>query len=496
MLYLQLLQHQRKQMLRVIRSKYQWIGIVGLLLLAGYVAFLFMASGFVFREMLRQMNVSTRAVPFINEHLLTVFVSLFLLRFFLQRSPRLQIFPYLHLPITPGRLITFFQFQSLLSLHNLLPLLFFVPFWVRHMVFTWRIPLPGALCWMAGVLAVLIGSHYGNTYLRAIIDRNAQQFTGVAAVIASLIVLDYAADASVLAGISNSIFGTLLNGAWLMAALLALLAWSLILASTDALKNRLTAEEQAPDAAPSWLQLPFSTKRGTVGNLMLLEMKLMWRNKRPRMFFLSAVIFGMLYSGIMLFHAERFASPFTLAVIGVFASGMFTLNYGQLMFSWESGYYDGMLSRAHTPRDLVKAKLLLLQFATAAFFFISLPMFMLLAPHLVGLHVAFLFYNTGVTCTLMMLLAISNQKRVDLRRQAALLNYEGFSLAHFLWFVPTLVPPALLLYMAGTSQQAGLYVVTLAGLAGLMLTDKLNEVFARMLVRRKYVMASGFRNDH
>jgi hypothetical protein len=249
-------------------------------------------------------------------------------------------------------------------------------------------------------------------------------------------------------------------------------------------------------AGTEW-RLPFALERGPVVNLMLLEMKLMWRNKRPRVFFLSAVILGALYVFTMLLHVDRFSDPFSRSVIGIFASGIFTLNYGQLMFSWESTYYDGFLTRSHTARDLVKAKMLLLQLSAVVFFLFSAPLFLVLAPELLPFHVAFLSYNVGVTSVLIIALAISNQKRVDLSRGGMLLNYEGFSLAHFLWFIPTLIPPALILHGTSASPRAGLLMIGGIGLLGLATYRIWNRLFAHQLVRRKYVMASGFRRyDH
>ena len=46
----------------------------------------------------------------------------------------------------------------------------------------------------------------------------------------------------------------------------------------------------------------------------------------------------------MLAESNVFNTQAVSAVIGIFASGTFALNYGQLMFSWESTYFDGFLS--------------------------------------------------------------------------------------------------------------------------------------------------------
>ncbi len=54
-----------------------------------------------------------------------------ILRAFLQRTPGLEIRPYLHLPIHRTRIIHFLLLRSTLSFFNFLPLLVLVPFAIK-----------------------------------------------------------------------------------------------------------------------------------------------------------------------------------------------------------------------------------------------------------------------------------------------------------------------------------------------------------------------------
>lgn len=491
MLYASLLQHRRKRILRTVRSKYRWIAAFGLGLLGAYVAFVLAAAGFVFTEILQNVYPGADPAAFVNAHLLTVFAGLFLVRFFLQHTPGMPLTPYLHLPIPVAKLVRLFQIDALLSVHNLFPLLFLVPFWLRHVMP--EASAIGAAAWLTGSISLVALSHFGNVLLRIQMSGTSRGFIIAVASIAVLSLLDQIAGTTLVNQWSSALFGALAAGNGIIAAALGLGVVFLYVHSSRLLWKRLKASD-APAGKPimGW-NLPFVPERGPVVNLMLLELKLMWRNKRPRVFFLSAVILGVVYVLTMLLYVDRFSDPFSRSVIGIFASGIFTLNYGQLMFSWESTYYDGFLARAHTPRDLVRAKMLLLQFSSVVFFLLSAPLFLVLTPELLLFHVAFLSYNVGVTSVLIIALAISNQKRVDLGRSGMLLNYEGFSLAHFLWFVPTLVPPALILYGTASAPQTGLFVIGGLGLLGTAVYGFWHRLFARQLVRRKYVMASGFR---
>ena len=169
------------------------------------------------------------------------------------------------------------------------------------------------------------------------------------------------------------------------------------------------------------------------------------------------------------------------------------LNYGQLMFSWESSYFDGLLARNIRLDELVLSKLMLLQGSCLFFFLITLPVFIWLNPELLLLHVTFLFYNAGVTSVLMLALAVRNRRRVNISKSGSFFNYEGFSASHWLWIIPTITPPALLLHHLQSIQWTALLFIGGIGVTSLVLSRLWSIYFTRQLVDRKYVMATGFR---
>lgn len=223
---------------------------------------------------------------------------------------------------------------------------------------------------------------------------------------------------------------------------------------------------------------------------------MMWRSSRTRQYVLISIVVSTAYTALLLSDLNLFAQQrWMWALIGLFASGAFVLNYGQLMFAWESRYFDGMMARA-TPLDtMVQAKIMLLQGSCIALFLISLPLFIAMAPHLIPLHVAFLFYNAGITSGLMILLAVHNHKRVDLT-SGGFFEYEGFSAIHWLWMIPTVVPPALILMALPDRTHLAFSLIALLGLAGMLLSWPWSQALARRLTLRKHTMAAGFRHTH
>ena len=82
----------------------------------------------------------------------------------------MEIHPYLHLPLKRTQLVQYFQAASLVSLHNVYPLLFFVPFWARYVAGgPWGSAT--AWAWLTSLFVCLLLSHYLNTLIRIALDR-------------------------------------------------------------------------------------------------------------------------------------------------------------------------------------------------------------------------------------------------------------------------------------------------------------------------------------
>ncbi len=233
--------------------------------------------------------------------------------------------------------------------------------------------------------------------------------------------------------------------------------------------------------------------RSPIGNLIVLEMMMMWRNKRTKQYVLISIGVSTAYTALLLSDYNAIFGNVMAAAVGLFASGVFALNYGQLMFAWESRYFDGLLARKIQLQHMVLAKFMVLMGSCLGLFVLSLPLFFWLAPNLLMLHVAFLFYNAGVTSILMLALAVFNRKRVN-SAEGSFFNYQGFSLMHWLWIIPTILPPALLLFFLEATPETAMSFIAMLGLISMLLIWPWSMVLSRFLARRKYLMAAGFRS--
>jgi|GEM_PF-189502 len=471
------------------RQLFVWfiLGIMGL-----YVSFTLVTLGLFFDRFAFFIEPGADPVVLFNRYLLGALFGLFGIRFLFQRTPGVKIQPYLHLPIGRKQLVRFFQATSLFSIHNLYPLLFIVPFWYANIAGSY--PALGAAAWLIGLVLFLIASNYANLFIRSVLTRHENRFLVLMGMATILLYLDQLAHTYFVEHFSRSLFGGLLSLDLAPLLLLSILPIWMVFASDLLLRLRLQKPVEAIARPHTVIHLPFLEKAGPAGQLLLLEGRLMWRNRRPRHYLLISLLFSTLYLIFLLATPGDSGGLMVAAVIGLFASGGFAMNYGQLMFSWESAYFDGLLARNVSSSHLIRNKMFILQGSCVILFLISLPLFIWFRPDLIRLHIAFLFYNAGITSILVMFLALRNRQSLDLSKSGGFLNYEGFSAMHWLWFFPTALPPVILLVIFRMHPNTGLLLLGGLGGINLMLYTRWREYFTACLERRKYGMAAGFRN--
>ncbi len=489
-----LMRQQVRRLSRAARSPGQRLVTVIMGLFAVYMGFTLVVSALYFPVFARQMAAGVDPVELVNRHALPVLFGLFAMRFLFQKTPKVQLQPYLHLPIPRTQLVTFFAAASVVSAHNLFPLLFVVPFALAQLApeFSQR----AAWSWILGAFALLLASNFANLYLRTLLHRRERVFLSILGGFALVGLADEYTGAHLLRAVSSGLFTSLLRG-----DPVTLLAFGVFVASTAVLAGaallesiRTQSTENAPPRRAGRLH-ELAERWDVSGHLVWLELRLMWRNRRPRHYLLVSMLFSTVYLVFLLASPRAFGGFVFAAMMGLFASGGFVLNYGQLMFGWDSGYWDGLIGRNIRTRVMARSKVIVLQASCLVLFFVSLPLFLWLRPELVPLHVAFLFYNAGVTSQIVMELAVRNRDRVDLARTGGFFNYEGFSARHWLWFIPTALPPTLLIVALRDRPDLAWSALAIAGLAGLAVTEAWVQRHATLLDRSKYRMAAGFRRD-
>ena len=148
-----LIVHQFRRTVRSLSRPGERLVAIMVAILGLYMAFTLVVLGAYFPKFVLQFGVETGPLDLVNAQAIPVLFGLFGMRFLFQKTPRMQLQPYLHLPVPKGHLISFFVGATTLSLHNIFPLLFTVPLAIWHIAPNYG---PGpAFAWVFGGYAML-----------------------------------------------------------------------------------------------------------------------------------------------------------------------------------------------------------------------------------------------------------------------------------------------------------------------------------------------------
>ncbi len=230
---------------------------------------------------------------------------------------------------------------------------------------------------------------------------------------------------------------------------------------------------------------------GRAGEMMEMETKLILRNKRSRNMTYVFVMIS-LYP-FMSSVGDTYNSMDWFMFIAIFTTGGFTLTYGQLFLSWNSGHFDLLLTRMESIKEIFKAKyylqcaIIIAQTMILIFYGFYKTEYFLLMP-------AMMFYNLGFVLFLYMLLASYNSKKIDSNKGTAI-NHEGFSISLFLVVIPIMIVPIVLYHGCKFMgyPDLGIYLIALIGLVGFIFHHKLINISVALFKQNRYKIGTAFR---
>ncbi|MBK0403460.1 hypothetical protein I5M27_10725 [Adhaeribacter sp. BT258] len=416
------------------------------------------------------------------------------LRFFMQQVPVLAVQPYLHLPVKKSKLVHFVLGKSVLSFSNVLPLLVALPFAFQAVLPAYGL-LP-ALAWSAGFISLVLFNNFLNLYLKRQLTLKPVVFLLLAAGLAGLAGLEYQGIFR-LSSLTENSFATLLAqpAMWFLLPLLPVVMYTF---NYQLLRRNmyLSELESATASVTNVHEFAFLKKLGAAGNLLALEMKLIWRNKRPRSLFISS-LFMVAYGGVLIImkdpQEENVPDSIMLIFAGVLTTGACMLYYGQYLHSWDANYFDTLMTKNISPYQYYHSKFLLFIGMCTIALLLSLGL-AILDWRVLPLNFALYLYNIGVNAFVVLLLGVYDAKKIDLTKNAAF-SWQGLGVVQYFIMLPLILGPVLLylpFYMLEQSD-LGLTMLAALGITGLVFHKPILKKLAKRLKSRKYKMAAAFR---
>lgn len=225
-------------------------------------------------------------------------------------------------------------------------------------------------------------------------------------------------------------------------------------------------------------------------HLLDLDIKLILRNKRPLTYTLSSISLLILL-GITLDNDPNSIGIVDFVIFSYLSIIIF-LQYGQYLFSWESGYFGFILHNIYTD-NYISTKFKLFDFLMVLNGICLIPIVMWQGSNYY--YFGIWLFQLGSLPMLVILISLRNTKPIKLNK-GAFMNYEGTTLNTFiLLFFCSLLP--LLIYFPfylGGQVVEGVYVLGFIGFILLFFRKKQIAFVKNIFETRKHLMYKGFRN--
>ncbi len=464
--------------------------LIGFLFLI--MMFYLLLIGFLIDRILEDVSPGRNPAEVFNGVLLFYFLADLFIRFAMQPVSAFHIDSYLHLPIRRRSIIHFVALRSVFNIFNLLPFLVVVPF--SFIVIGPYYSSMDAWSFLLAFFSLVMTNNFLATYLKRQLSVKPRIVGAAALVLIALFLLNYFKVIE-LTRLSSTLFGYLLiNPAAVTLPIAA--AVTVYLIHYYFLKRHLYSEEMGirkKRKLDAISEIKYLKGLGITGEIIQLEMKLMWRNKRPRTIIYMAPLF-ILY-GLFFYPQEIYMNEGTglLIFVGVFMSGGMMLNYLNYAFAWESSYFDALLTSRIDMYRYLRVKYVNALIISTVCFVITIP-YLFFGWRILLINSMTFLYNIGLLSFVLLYMSTFNKKRIDLSRGSAF-NYQGVGVSNWLAMIPAFLFPPLIYwpFSAAGIPYWGFFIIGLIGLTGLAFHRPFLQLIRNQFEKRRYIMAEGFR---
>lgn len=463
--------------------------VMGILIL--YLLINVLIVGFFLDKMLEGMFPNDDLVKSFCGIILIYYLFDLLMRLQLQELPTLRVQPYLHLPIKRNSLVQYLALSAVLSMFNLWPFILFLPFIFKIVIVDLGVGV--TLAFIIAIIGLSVFNNYLALYIKRRSNLNGWIFLIAAAVLILLTTADFKWHLYSLRDISYSFFGHLTTKPLLavipMALGIIMYYFNFLYLRKNLYLEDLTAHKV--QKYKSSTEIPILARFGMVGDLAANEIKLILRNKRSR----SALIMGLffMFYGLIFYTQKQYGDGFKVFV-GMFMTGIFIINYGQFMYSWQASHFDGLLVSKISFTDFLKSKYLLFTLVSTVAFLLTTP-YVYFGWRVLMIHFIMYLWNIGINTTIILFFANRNFKRIDLSKGASF-NWEGVGATQLLLSLPLMIAPYIFYAPFAIFKHAdiGLALIAIVSIIFILTRNYWIKQLEADFYTKRYQIAEGFRN--
>ena len=424
----------------------------------------------------------------VNKFMIYYFAMDLMIRYFLQKMPVMNIRPLLTLPIKKGTIVHFSLGKTALSFFNWTHALFFIPFTVVLLAKGYGYQ---AILWNIAMFALV----YFNNFINILINNKDAVFYSVLVVFAGLGLTQYYNIFDITAYTQPFFQGMYdTNYLFLIPVILLVAAYYF---SFQYFKSNLNLDEGLAKKSEvaqtenyTWLE-----QFGTLGTFLKNDIRLLRRNKRSKTTLIMSVMF--IFYGLLFFTGsiEAYDNPAMKVFAAIFVSGGFLFTFGQFIPSWDSAYYQLLMSQNIPYKEYIKSKWWLMVIGTVISTLLA-SFYLYFGIHTYLIVVVAAIFNIGVNSHLVMLGGAFVKTPIDLTTsKQAFGDKQAFNVKTMLIAIPKMALP-MVLYAAGYylfSPNIGLLFVALAGVIGFMFRNYMFTKIEKIYKSEKYATIAAYK---
>jgi hypothetical protein len=457
--------------------------LMGFLVL--YFTVLFLALGVGSFYILKEMKLDPLVT--INKFLIYYFVMDLIVRLMLQAIPVMNIRPLLTMPFKRPTIVHFALGKTTLSFFNLIHAFFFLPF--SAVLIYEGYDVISVLLWLIGLYSIV----YANNFLNILLN-NKDNLLGIFLSIALILAGCQYYKLFDITLYTYPFFEALFHTKWFFALpvliMIGLYYWTynflkgdLYLDAGLTVKNDIAKTEQL-----TWLN-----QFGTLGTFLKNDIKLIKRNKRSKTTIGLSIMF--LFYGLIFFNSNSHQPEVMRIFAGIFVSGGFLITFGQFVPSWDSAYYQLMMTQNIPYRGYLNSKWWLMIIGTVISTILA-SFYLYFGWQIYLTIVVGAIYNIGVNSLLVLLGGAFTKTPIDLSSgKGAFGDKKAFNVKTMLITIPQLILPVLLYWWGSYLMNAnlGLAFVAIVGILGLALKNKVFVFIEKTYKKEKYATIAAYK---
>jgi len=487
MIILKLLNHQWKETLRSTFWQRSILLNIFLVIASLYIIMCVISIGYFADEILAKIFKGRSVIDSFTGLLFYYFSFDLIMRFLVQKVPVVTMQPYLTLPLKKSTLLHYPLIKTIPGFFNLIAICLMLPFWFK--VILPATTISGAFAWLITVISLIAANNYMGFMLKKYFAKRPLLILFFLALIVSLFYLDLKAKIGITGAVTSAFkqigqhpFYTIIPV--LFAGCMYWLAFLMLRKNSYIEEDKKVTRLRSPGFS-------FLSRLGEPGIMMQNELRMVFRNKRPRAMLWLGPVF-MLY-GFIFYNPHELDKQVFLLFAGFFVTSAPALLYGQYFFAWESSYFDMYLANRISLRGYLRSKFWLYSALCIISYIITLP-YALFGHNIALINFSLFVYNIGVTSFLYILIGTYSRSRIDLGK-SQFMNYEGTGAAQWLGVIPIMGIPMIILGLCALAGNTNLtyFILIAMGVSGLLFNEHILSLLTRIFLKNKYKMAVAFR---